>query len=393
MRQQRGSALIFAFACDPRKGSEPGAGAIVARTVAPLFSSVTIVTRPITDLTTSELAGRIGSNVTVVYSATLPEGVPTYLRYLSWIISATRHTRILRRNRSYSVLHHVTYASDWFVNPLLLLRKKPGERWIWGPAGGASYAPFRTCRVVTQSRAIGEMLRKVVTTTSRRIVHALLRSKVDVAIGLNSDSSKAFESSGFAKVMTSSNAVIDYETISPTGASDSRTLVYASRGVDWKGLPLVIASLSRLPAEWGLIVAGHHTDTDRYRSLAVKYGVIARVSFLGPLERAEALVRISKCAALLLPSLHDSAPWTAAEAAALGVPVVCLDLGGVSSMAGSQAVVVASMPASTLVERYVTAIASLPPRGSLPPYQAHTAAHLMNLLCEAYGQDSSRGRE
>ena len=36
--------------------------------------------------------------------------------------------------------------------------------------------------------------------------------------------------------------------------------------------------------------------------------------------------------ALLLPSLHDSAPWVVGEALSMGVPAVCLDQGGAPAL-------------------------------------------------------------
>jgi hypothetical protein len=40
---------------------------------------------------------------------------------------------------------------------------------------------------------------------------------------------------------------------------------------------------------------------------------------------------------MLFPSMHDQAGWVAAEASALGRPVVCLPLGGVPLLADSNA--------------------------------------------------------
>src|SRR5205823_2124116 len=42
----------------------------------------------------------------------------------------------------------------------------------------------------------------------------------------------------------------------------------------------------------------------------------------------EVLDRLSRSHVLAHPSLHDSGGWVILEAGALGVPVVCLDLGG-----------------------------------------------------------------
>jgi glycosyltransferase involved in cell wall biosynthesis len=65
--------------------------------------------------------------------------------------------------------------------------------------------------------------------------------------------------------------------------------------------------------------------------------VTRRVVFHGHRPRAEVLHAVAGCDAMLFPSMHDQAGWAAAEASALGRPVVCLPLGGVPLMAGVNA--------------------------------------------------------
>jgi glycosyltransferase involved in cell wall biosynthesis len=57
-------------------------------------------------------------------------------------------------------------------------------------------------------------------------------------------------------------------------------------------------------------------------------GLEQNVRFLGRLPRAEVLVRLANSHVLVHPSLHDSGGWATLEAAAIGLPIVCLDIGG-----------------------------------------------------------------
>jgi glycosyltransferase involved in cell wall biosynthesis len=49
---------------------------------------------------------------------------------------------------------------------------------------------------------------------------------------------------------------------------------------------------------------------------------------LGSLSRQHTLEQMADCDVLMNPSLHDSGSCVCTEAMAVGVPVICLDLGG-----------------------------------------------------------------
>lgn len=373
-------ALVFAYACDPRKGSEPGAGAVLAETAALVADEVTVVTRFEPGLSSEALGVLLGSNVRVIQCGPKDNRLPTYARYFLWVLSAARIAAKLRRNERFSVLHHATYASDWFFNPLSFMAKRSHERWVWGPAGGASYAPYSVARIVTASAAISEVTRQVLTTTLRRLVLRSLRSRVDAAIALNRDSQIAFVRSGIRETVISSNAVLDYGNL-PQIMEVPKTVTFAGRGVPWKGLRFLLAAFSRLPEDWQLNIAGPETDTPENRELA--RGLGHRVRFLGALDRKSALEVVSASTVMALPSLHDSAPWAAAEAAGMGVPVVCLDVGGVSAMAGQLAIPVKVTPSATLVERFAEAL--LASRSSeRTPQTSHSRTRLKAVLTESY---------
>ena len=75
-------------------------------------------------------------------------------------------------------------------------------------------------------------------------------------------------------------------------------------------------------------------------ALASRLGVSTRVRFHGRVPREEVLRAFGTADALLFPSLHDQAGWVAAEASAMGCPVVCLPLGGPATLAERNAIAV-----------------------------------------------------
>lgn len=353
--RERPSSLVYAFACDDARGSEPGAGAALAG-VAGEISRATVLTAGLaTDAADQALRERLGAErVVALRPSALERRLPLHLRYGVWSLRATRWTARERRAHPFDVLHHATYASDWFINPLTFLRKRPGETWVLGPVGGASYPSLHLARAVTGAGVVKEVLRKASTSTARRMFVAPLARRVDRALALNADTEHALRGFGFADVEVSSNAVLDASVIAYRAPARERSVAFLGRGVAWKGLPLVLAAARHLPADAVLHVGGPGTDTPEYRALAE--GAACQVVFHGKLPRAQALALLARSGALAIPSLHDSAPWAAAEASALGVPTVCLPLGGVAHMAGAAAVTVELEGAEPLEVRLARAL-------------------------------------
>jgi glycosyltransferase involved in cell wall biosynthesis len=122
----------------------------------------------------------------------------------------------------------------------------------------------------------------------------------------------------------------------PESVEGPRRAVFVGRLLAWKGCRLAIEVLARTPG-WDLHVYGTGYERPALGRLAERRGVAGRVVFHGHRPRAEVLDAIAGSDAMLFPSMHDQAGWAAAEASALGRPVVCLPLGGVPLMAGVNA--------------------------------------------------------
>lgn len=58
------------------------------------------------------------------------------------------------------------------------------------------------------------------------------------------------------------------------------------------------------------------------------------MTFLGRIPRSDVIERMRTADVFVFPSLRDSAGWAVAEAAACGLPVVCLDRGGPPTIVG-----------------------------------------------------------
>jgi len=91
-------------------------------------------------------------------------------------------------------------------------------------------------------------------------------------------------------------------------------------GYERKGVGRAIEALARVPAPAHLVVVGHDRDPARYRALARRHQVEARVTFAGP--QADPKPFYGAADAFLLPTLYDPLSNAVLEALASGLPVV-----------------------------------------------------------------------
>lgn len=115
-----------------------------------------------------------------------------------------------------------------------------------------------------------------------------------------------------------------------------------------KGQALVIEALPALPGVhyW---LAGAGGEEGRYRALAQKLGVDARVHFMGPVANADLPQLYRAANAVVMPSASEGLANAWVEALACGTPIVISDAGGAAEL-------VTSPVAGRIVERTPEAI-------------------------------------
>src|SRR3989337_483130 len=132
--------LAFAYACEPGRGSEPGAGWAWARMLARLGETWVITRRDYQ--VSSEHALRSApeeGNLKFVY-VELPERLRSWQRglrglrvyYLLWQIAALKEARRLQRSRPFDPVWHLTWANAWYGS----LAALAGRPFVYGPVGG-----------------------------------------------------------------------------------------------------------------------------------------------------------------------------------------------------------------------------------------------------------------
>ncbi len=327
--------LISAYACAPGLDEpEAGAGWAFARAAA-VHHDVWVVTRHrFEPAVSAALAAEpeIARHLTVVYLDLSPRTMAlrrrpgsVYWYYALWQRALRRTAADLHARQGFDVVHHVTFAVDWQYCGLgQLARTVP---FVWGPVGGASYQPWRLAGCLGPRGIVGEVVRSSATRIARRIWGDPMARAARLVLAQNTDDARRFASS--RRVVLEPNSAFAALPLRTTRAGDGRKAVFVGRLVAWKGPALAVAAMAEAAADdWTLDLYGTGPQLPRLQKLVRDLGLAGRVTFHGHVPRSRILEVYGEVDAMLFPSMHDSAPWAVGEASSMGLPVICLDVGG-----------------------------------------------------------------
>jgi glycosyltransferase involved in cell wall biosynthesis len=320
---------MSAYACEPGKGSEPGAGWNWSR-AASRDHDVWVLTRANNrQAIEAALAQKPEPRLTFVY-LDLPgwacrwkrggRGIRLY--YVLWQIAAVRAARKLHRHERFDLVHHLTFANLW-VPALTCLVPAP---FVLGPVGGGPTVPLRLYRALGVRGAAHELLLRAARRASR--LNPLVRigwQRAHTIICQNDETLASLPAQARRRAWVRTNACVDRPAATSTVAS--RTAVCAGRLLPWKGIALAIEAVALAP-DWKLTIIGRGPDEERLRGRVAALGLCDRVEFVPWVPQQELAERLSGVGALVLPSLREDGSLVSAEAQALGVPVIALDRGG-----------------------------------------------------------------
>ncbi|MER3490970.1 MAG: glycosyl transferase family 1 [Mastigocladus sp. ERB_26_2] len=332
--------LISAYSCEPGRGSEPGVGWNVAREVAK-YHEVWVLTRPDEsgNIIEAELARNPVPNLHFVYF-NLPilgslwrwnQSGAMQIHYYLWQIQAYFVARRLHRQIGFDAIHHVTFVK--YSNPSFLsLLPVP---FIWGPVGGGESAPKAFWKDFSWRAKAYETARSLVRWLGELdpFVH-MTAKKSAVVRATTEDTAKRIRKMGVNQVEVICESGLPKEEIlslAQCSMPTDSTVRFISMGrlLHWKGFHLGVRAFAKanLPnSEYWIL--GDGPERQRLQNLSEELGVAEKVKLWGRLPREQSLEKLSKCIALVHPSLHDSGGWVCLEAMAAGRPVLCLDLGG-----------------------------------------------------------------
>ncbi len=338
------SILAIAYACEPGKGSEPGAGWSWARALATIDHTYVITRANNAGNVERGLPGIPERDQLTFVFVDLPKWARFWKKgrrgqrvyYLLWQIAALKAARRVRKQQGFEIVWHLTLANIWMGS----LAPLAGGRFVFGPVGGGAAAPLKLLPVLGIRGGLFELAREATTTLSRYLnpLARLAWRRAELVLVQNPETRQWMPRRHRQKAVVFPNALITVpRTTSPTRSPRKAappTMLFAGMLLPLKGVYLVIKALELLP-EWRLIICGTGPDERRLRRLVRRGNVMRRVEFRGWVDRQElsALMR-DEADVFVFPSLHDQGPFAVAEATAAGLPSVCLDRGGPKLLGG-----------------------------------------------------------
>jgi len=341
--------LVSAYACEPDRGSEPGVGWNWVRQIA-RFNETWVITRANNRLSIEAALTKDPipkahfiyfdlpawkywsprARETVWWKRRLFLVRPYY--YL-WQLGVYFLARRLHKDLSFDLVHHVTFVNYWLPSFLALLPVP----FILGPVGGGESAPRGFWWSLSIRGKIYELLRDFGRSLGQLdpFVRLAVR-RATVTFATTDQTAEKLKHLGCRSVSVLSQVAMTTDEIfqlpeSQAGRDSQFRVISVGRLLNWKGFELGLRSFAilktRFPAsEYWLI--GDGPEKKRLKALAQELCLADSVRFLHFMPRLQVLETLAACDVLVNPSLHDSGSYVCAEAMAMGLPVICLDVGG-----------------------------------------------------------------
>jgi len=345
--------LMIAYACNPEGGGEHWLGWGWAEQAAKDFA-VHLITTPNSQRQVEEHARYHG--ITPHFVA-----VPDWVRSLSshfgntgswwrkmvWQRRVAKFAEALHQKEQFQIVHQTTFHT--FRVPLLAARL--GIPSVWGPIAGGESVPPGYARDLGTS-CIGEWLRclanmfwlmlpsvrnslrrsNVIFVSNRTTLEFLPKNFSDKCVVVPPNTLRAEDEMG--RVTPRVPQVGNHNADSAQRESHSTfRLLYVGNCVSTRAMPLVFDALQHSALDnWKLTVVGNGPALGRWRRLAAKWDLSAKVEFTGQLPRERLPALYEEADAFVFPALRDSGGSALLEAMARGLPVICLDWGGPGEM-------------------------------------------------------------
>jgi glycosyltransferase involved in cell wall biosynthesis len=346
--------LAFAYACEPGKGSEPGAGWGLARMLTEIGETWVLTRANNREAIETALPSVAEADRLRFVYVDLPSWAKWWKRgqrgvrlyYLLWLVVALRRAKQLQQEVGFDVVWHLTLANAWLGTTAGLV----GPPFIYGPVGGGVGVPWRLFPALGARGAAYEVARALARALGR-YVNPLARlswRRADTVLVQNPETRRWLPTRHRSKARVFPNALgVDLGDLAKhrlRALESPSVALFAGRLLPLKGVALAIRALPRLP-EWRLVIIGSGPDYSRLRRLANRLGLEERVEFRGWRPREEVLQAMREEAdVFLFPSLHDEAGIVVAEALASGLPIVCVNSGGPPQVASELGAVRAAGP-------------------------------------------------
>ena len=337
---RRPRVLVFAYACEPERGSEPGAGWGLVQSVSE-FADCVVLVGPEHGPGIRRQALRWEGSIEFVE---IPEPIGAasakwhrvtwFLLYLAWLRRAHSLGLQLHADKPFDLIFHATYSTYWLPSPV----HRYGVPSVWGPVGGAVVTPKRLWRLLGLRGILGEVL-DLVSVALMTCLPATRRTWRHATVPLvqNETTLARLPDTVQATARVLNHAVFTEMPVLPISHRPRRAnlCLFIGALVSRKGPRLALRALSHAPPEVRLHFIGDGHERPPLERLARRLKVADRVSFEGAVPRSTVFARLAEASAVVFTGLREEGGIALAEALLAGVPVIVLANGGAATVAGA----------------------------------------------------------
>lgn len=361
--------LISAYACEPNKGSEPEVGWQWVLNIAKVHE-VWVLTKENNRETIEPYLNCAKdipvNNIHFVYVG-LPKSFTFWKKgnrgmrpyYYMWQRKAYKVAKELHCQVNFDLVHSVTFVS--LTQPCFMY--KLGIPFVWTVAGGENISqeinyPMKAKeRLYEIIRKLGQVLSKYSWNTLRSLRSAkLILAATNETLELIPDWCKE------KVIVTSAIGIEKKQKIKEYKDNNEVKVLLCGKFTYLKGVDIGIKAVLEVIEEYPnakFVILGDGPREKQYKEMCKKY-LGDRIIFMSKVPHEEMYEFYSKYDILLNTALRDSGCLTAMEAMSVGLPVVCIDTGGVKEMTESEfAVKVAPCKYEKLVHELAKGISNL----------------------------------
>jgi glycosyltransferase involved in cell wall biosynthesis len=332
--------LIVAFSCAPNAGSEAGVAWNWLKSLAAKSHELTVLT-PTSKRERIAAAAQSAALKRISFRYIGNAQIETLARrsrlllqiyYVYWQWCARRVALRIARETPFDVVHAITIGGVRF--PAFL--GGIAQQFVLGPIGGGETAPIRLTDAMGLRVAFIERIRHVANWANQYdpFMGATFRA-ADTVLVKTAESTMALPRRYRSKCVVQPEIGTDECEIAsdPLEHREGQTLsiLYAGRYLHWKGMEFGLRAFAKLLQSCpnaSLSLTGSGPAEIRWKALAAELGVADHIAWLG-WSRYDDMPRVYRGHhALLFPSLHEASGNVIVEAFAVGLPVICFNLGG-----------------------------------------------------------------
>jgi glycosyltransferase involved in cell wall biosynthesis len=329
--------LVFAYACEPGRGSEPGAGWGLVRALAE-FADCTVLVGPEHIAPLRAWRAATASEGLEFVPVDEPGWAPREPRhrftrfaiYLAWLRRARDEGARLHRQYPFNAVYHATYSAYWLPTPATTF----GVPCIWGPVGGAVVTPVRLWPLLGWRGVLTELV-DLMAVRAFGAVSATLRSRQPIAVLVQNAETRARLPHDARERAIVLNHAMFTELPAIEAARRGSECLFVGALESRKGARLVLHALATTEAHVSLVVVGDGPERVALERLAARLGVAARVRFVGSKPRHDVLRFVCRAPAVVFTGLREEGGLALAEAMLAGAPVVVLAHGGARTIASA----------------------------------------------------------